>query len=602
VTRCSRVNAARCDFGLGISDFGLAIWEKKAALEKWMHKRYHPQQRNLFKSFKGGSWVPFFAMSVKTIKSKFSCLMRDLKGVINPAYLMGYIGHGMYRRSVRRTGLIGLAALAVSVLGRGLGLLPEFTVGKAAIVALIYGFATLFGGLGLKTISNMLMSERINIAEANNLNLLEDKKKSRLDFYLRRLYDSVFRFEAAVRYSDEEIQREDREIRKNVEEITKKLMSSLSEENLSFLGVTGLPTLVEHMSKCNPLKARQLECSWEGFRITANYALTHPLPATLEAEIIGFDLTLVEDWLDGACFDANDVKLVEQYKANSTIVLIKKQVGYGLLDKIWQSWKGFCHSFWFHNTFRSVAVGVGTQIRKLNRKVGRGYFKTEHLLWIHPDLDRSVEEKFGSEVLEELISRRKHLIQKIFSRKYGGAVELLRRIYRPKVELAIDLRKRFDCEYFLGELGGQSYLYDLERLSCSSPRIERERARVEQARENDALLMRYLKEQPGLLPEMNSLQRRAVKTALHLNLFHLRELLSEYFASPTDVGDKKERFQSGETIQRILSRTVADEARFSRTLVTLRTFWLLNWLEFDEYCRQVKEIAYADEDSFAAAE
>ena len=532
-------------------------------------------------------------MSMKEIRSKFSGVMRDLKGVVNPLYLMGYIGQGMYRRSIRRTGLIGLAALIASVIGRELGLLPNFSVGKAAIVTLIYGFITLFGGLGLRTVSNMLMSERINIAEANNLNLLEDKKKSRLASYLRRLYDSVFRFEAATRYSDEEIAQEDRKIKKNVEQIAEKLTSSLSEENLSFLGVKSLADVVDHMNACNPLKPRVLEKSWEGFRITANFALTHPLPAALETEIIGFDLTMIEDWFDGACFDANDVKLLEQYKANSTIVRIKKQVGYGFLDRVWQWWKGFSHSFWFQNSFRSLAISIGTEIKRLNRKVGRGCFKAEHFLWIYPALDRLVEQKFGREVLQELIQRRKRLVWKIFSHEYERAVELLRRIYRPKIELAIDLRKRFDVEYFLGELDGQSYLRDLERLSVSPRRIERERERVEEARESDSLLTRFLNEKPELLSNVSSLQRRALRIAAHLNVSRLRDSLTKYYAPPTHIEDK-ERSQWGKTIRHDLSEAAADEARFSHALVTLRTFWLLNWLEFDEYCRHLKEIAYAE--------
>jgi len=521
--------------------------------------------------------------------------MRDLKGVINLAYLMGYIGQGMYRRSVRRTGLIGLAALTVSIIGRGVGLLPGFTVGKAALVTFIYGIITLCGGLGLKTISNILMSERINIAEANNLNLLEDKKKSRLPFYLRKLYDSVFRLEAAVRYSPREIQREEGQIRRNIKEIAEKLASSLSDENLSFLGVKSLSDLVDHMGACNPLKPRQPECSWEGFRITASYALTHPLPATLEADIIGFDLTMVEDWFDGACFDATDVKLLEQYKANSTIVRVKRQLPYRFPDRVWQWWKAFSHSFWFQNTFRSVAIGVGTEIKKLNRKVGRGYFKAEHLLWIHPDLDRLVEEEFGREVLEEVIHRRKRLVWKIFSRRYQGAVELLRRIYRPKIELAVDLRKRFDLEYFLGELDEQSYLGDLEQLSFSPHVIERERQRVQRARESDALLRKYLNEKQAPSSDMNLLQRRALRIAAHLNRSRLRDLLTEYYAPPAGADGEKKRPQSAEAIQRILSQAAADEARLSRALVTLRTFWLLNWLEFHEYCWHLKEIAYSEE-------
>ena len=520
--------------------------------------------------------------------------MRDLKGVINPAYIMGHVGQGMYRRSVRRTGLIGLGVLTVSIIGRKIGLLPEFTVRRAAVVTIVYGLVTMVGGLGLKAISNMLMSERINIAQANNLNLLEDKKKSRLNVYLRRLYDAVFRFEAAASYSEEDIQREDRDIRRNAEEIAAKLKACLSQENLRFLGVETLSDLVEHMSACRPLKPRQLECSWEGFRITANYALTHPLPAALEAAIIGFNLTLVEDWLDGAFFDATDVKLLEQYKANSTLARVKRRVRFGVRDRIWQSWKTFSHSFWFHNTFRSLAIGVGAEIKKLNRRVGRGYFKAEHFLWIHPDLDQLVQKDFGVEVFEELVRKRSRLIWKIFTHKYESAIALLQRIYRPKIELAVGLRKRFDVEYFLGELDGQSYVQDLERLSLSPGRIEKELARVNEARKRDALLTRFLNEVPEPFSGATALERRAMRIAVHVNLSRLADLLAEYYAPSADKQNGEDKPQPDKPIRQLLAEIAADEPRFSRELVTLRTFWLLNWLELDEYSRQLKEIAYTE--------
>jgi len=322
--------------------------------------------------------------------------------------------------------------------------------------------------------------------------------------------------------------------------------------------------------------------------------LTHPLPAALETEIIGFDLTMIEDWFDGACFDANDVKLLEQYKANSTIVMVKGQIRYGFLDKAWQSWKAFSHSFWFQNTFRSLAISIGTEIKRLNRKVGSGYFKAEHFLWIHPALDRTVEQKFGSDVLQELIHRRKRLVWKIFSHRYERAVELLRRIYRPKIKLAIDLRRRFDIEYLLGELEGQSYLRDLERLSFSQQHIERARKRAAQARESDSLLARFLSEEPESSSKVNALQRRALRIATHLNLSHLRDSLTEYYSLPTSAEGDRERSLRRETVRRIIPRTAANDPRFSHSLVAVRTFWLLNWLELDEYCRHLKEIAYPD--------
>lgn len=535
-------------------------------------------------------------MDIRRYQTKFVGVVKDASRVVNPVYLMGHVGQRMYRAAVRRTGLVGLAALAVSVVGRSVGFLPEFTIKRAAMFTLVFGFVTLFGGLGMKLISNMLMSERINIAEANNLNLLEDKKKSRLDYYLQRLYDSVFRYEAAVRYSGKEVREEEDEVRRNVKGIAEKLMTHLSEENLRFLGVSDFYDMVDHMNVCNPLRPRELEKSWEGFRITARYALTHPLPAALEAEFIGFDLTMVEDWLDGACFNANDVKLVEQYRANSTLAMIKHQLGYGLADRLSQKWHLFAHSFWFHNTFRTLAISIGTQIKRMNKQVCQGYFKAEHFLWIHPDLDGSVERRFGQEVLEELIHRRKRLIRKIFSNRYEVAVELLWRIYRPKIKLAVDLRRRFDVEYFLGELGAVSFLGDLERLGFSQARIQRERARVEDGSKGDREFRNWLEGKDSSWSDRPPLDIRALRISRHINLFGLREAAEVRDSSAGRKGTRQDTLELQDKFEQGLLQVLGEREQLSHWLVTVRMFWLLNWLEFEEYCTHLKEIAYSDED------
>jgi hypothetical protein len=155
----------------------------------------------------------------------------------------------------------------------------------------------------------------------------------------------------------------------------------------------------------------------------------------------------------------------------------------------------------------------------------------------------------------------------------------------------VDLRKRFDPEYSLGELDGQSYLSDLKKLSLPPRQIERERARVEKQRHTDAFWGRFLSETLSL-GALNRLQRRAARIAVHLNLSRLGDLLKAYYAASPGGSAGKTTRPPAEAIREILSDIVSRETRFSSSLVTLRTFWFLNWLELDEYCSQVKEIAY----------
>jgi hypothetical protein len=158
----------------------------------------------------------------------------------------------------------------------------------------------------------------------------------------------------------------------------------------------------------------------------------------------------------------------------------------------------------------------------------------------------------------------------------------------------VGLRKRFDVEYFLGELDGQSYVQDLERLSVSPGRIEKELARVNEARKRDALLTRFLNDVPEPFSGTTALERRAMRIAVHVNLSRLADLLAGYHAPSADKQNGEEKPQPDKPIRQLLAEIAADEPRFSRELVTLRTFWLLNWLELDEYSQQLKEIAYTE--------
>ena len=285
-------------------------------------------------------------------------MRKDLWRLVSLNDLLGRIGTVMIRKSPRMT-LLTAAITSSGYLSSSLGL-PGFSALEAVIVPTLVFGAMLGGGAALKVIPRAISSKLTNIAQANDLNLMEDYRKSQVLEHLDFLWDRVFSYESDLRYSDQERAAE----KARIEADRKKIHDRLSQwprDMLQRLGVNDsrdIDKIIMDVMTASPVTDK-MEKSREGFTISSLFALRHALAQSSQAGKVGYSLNLWEDERDGAYFDRTDTKLFEQYFGNTTITDIKNAVGFGRIDALKDLPGKYSRKAWFHILTRKVAIETG---------------------------------------------------------------------------------------------------------------------------------------------------------------------------------------------------------------------------------------------------
>ncbi|NQV34021.1 MAG: hypothetical protein HQ515_15110, partial [Phycisphaeraceae bacterium] len=157
------------------------------------------------------------------------------------------------------------------------GFLSKIVTGTQALAApLIVGGGMLTLGACLKFIPSKLWRQLEDIAQANDLNLMEDYRKSQVINHLNLLWHKVFAYESRLQYTEKSQQEESTHILAFQQRIARSL-DEWDPEILRHLGAVtdqDKSDLVQALLTERPL-SDSLEKSREGFLISSLYALRH---------------------------------------------------------------------------------------------------------------------------------------------------------------------------------------------------------------------------------------------------------------------------------------------------------------------------------------
>lgn len=441
-----------------------------------------------------------------------------------------YVGDMMYKKSLRYS----MVTAAVSLLGFLGNLIPgveTYPARVAIALPLVVGGSALTGGLLLKLIPSLIASRLLSVAEAQDLDLMEDYRKSQEEEHLRVLWDRVFRFEwpvgsAATRIHPHPVE---------------------------------CPAELSDHGEC---PADSDEGAKQQFLARARFALDHPQPQARQRYYLGIDLRFLEDWRNGAFFDRNDTKLIEQYDASATLDAIKREIGYGRLAAMADLPLKSARKFWFAMVTRVIGIHVGDAVRDLNQAYNTDYFNAQVILW--PGEEREPWLDQFPEAREEVLCRRRQILNRVFGRTPHNAQRMLDRLVLPSFWLATKLRVRYDAEYVDGSLG-YDVLTDLDAMGIAARRIELIRPLVAPAVRQWQVLQEFLQvHHPELLSPSSAEALRAVRIAAHTNRGDLAQLLEKHAAAP---GQEP---QVVEEMSQILENVVQDREVYSCRLLGLR--------------------------------
>ena len=458
-------------------------------------------------------------------------MFRDIRRLVSPLDVMYHVGNMIYRRSLRYTlFVVGISLLGVLATSFAL---PGLSIRQAITLPLIVGGLALVFGSALKVIPGLISSRLQMVAQASDLNLMEDYRKTQAPEHLEAIWHRVFRYE-----------------------------SILGDE-------------AQGLTKSD-------------FLARAEEALASHLPQIRQIHLIGLDLRYLEDWRDGAYLDCSDTKLREQFEGNSTLTAVRREVGlWGAAGMLGFATRKTSRNLWFRFITRMVAMGVGSSVERLNRLYETDLFNSQVLLWPGEAESPWLAEFEGAR--DEVLRRRRKAIRNVFGPDIETAGEVIDRMLYTDFALATELRMRYDVEYCTGGLGYDA-MEDL-RTGCREPRDLRRAERTgHQAGKGRIALKRFLSTHRGeLLEPKNAGALRAVKIAFHINKGNMKRKIIDHF-----VRRRPDGRTPVEEILAIIDASADDERTFTRRLVAVRMHHELTRLARAGYYKLVETLGYAD--------
>ncbi len=337
-------------------------------------------------------------------RHSIGCLLGDARRLIAPLDVLYTLGKLIYRRALRYT----LLTVGVSILGmvaKSFGLLPGFTVKQAILLPLLIGGLSVTVGVLLKVVPSLIASRLLTVAQASDLNLMEDYRKSQGEAHLQQLWQRLFRHEVVV----------------NDPAVDYGNIDAAEKHRLDFLA-----------------RARE--------------ALASHLPQIQQMHSLGLDLRYFEDWRDGGYLDRSDAKLVQQFDGNSTLLDARCEARLsGLGWSLRFSHRRTLQKFWFLFLTRIVAIQVATEVQKLNKAFDTDLFNSQVLLWPGTENSAWLERYPGAR--EQVLRRRRRVIRRVFGDDDASARRVLDHMLTCCVAAATELRYRYDPDYCDGTLG-----------------------------------------------------------------------------------------------------------------------------------------------------
>jgi hypothetical protein len=326
-------------------------------------------------------------------------LLRDLRRLVELGDVVYYVGSLLYRRSLRYTlftagiGILGYLTRLAGVAG--------FTARQAIALPLLVGGSSLLGGLTLKLIPTILASRKLKVAQANDLNLMEDYRKSRQEAHLEQLWQRIFRHEPALEGE----------------------LASAGDDD---------------------------ETPRETFLRLAHYALDHPLPQVRQRYHVGLDLRYFEDWRDGAFFDRTDDKLAQQFDGDAVLAGVKREAALGLARRLRRALDRLGRRFWFTLTTRAVSLAIADALSKLNRRYDTDMFNSQVLLWPGEEDQPWLGDLENGR--QSVLEYRRRLLTRVFGPGRPRAAVMILRLFAPDLLAATRLRLCYDPDYLMGRL------------------------------------------------------------------------------------------------------------------------------------------------------
>ena len=510
--------------------------------------------------------------------------LKSVRNLISITDYAEFIGTAMVKWGVRSTvaaGALGGLMYGLYVLSGAFELRWGLSLKEACRLPKATGFIVLIPGALMKYGCRFFSATNITLAEAADLNLVKDLRKSEIAEQLRILWARVFKWEAALQHPQHEIEAEAKLIPQIRSGISNALQTCLNDEQLAYLGVErseeGVSGLVDALCAARPF-SNGMEKSEAAFIDSSRWALEHPQNLEMQEAEAGFDLRQLEDFRDAGYFQESDVKMIQQYFGNPWIAAAKKEIGsYGWRDLALQPAMA-SQNAWFKFITRTLSGRLGAAVKLLREKYGRK-ISVEHLMWPGVEDDPAL----CPEASEALLDSRIRILRGIFGQTLEEADAMLERMLFPIISAITHLRMRFDPEYCDGGLGYE-LVSDLIGFQCRDEFTSAEMAFARKTKADQHAFVQYIEEhRPELLKAESAADLRVARIALHVN----RNGMKDCLLTQTD---------RSANLEKEIDAAIEQRGELSRMLLAVRMQHTLAIVQWYGYQNLLTKLAYANEE------
>ncbi len=505
---------------------------------------------------------------------------QTLSGLVTLSDVVGTIGFWLYRGTLRRTMLFVIALGGALLADRNsslvnLGLSTKAAVGTASIVFAV----SCFGGALLMFVGGSFSKAALRLGEAKGGNLLEDMKKSRQPLHRDRLWNHVYRYERDI-VDPAAITCEEATIAMQRDEL-EMLCNPASDRRITLERRVELEVIIG-----------SLGLTREGWETAFNHTMLLPLPRSILKHQMRHDLSKLKDWYDGAPFHHTDTKLQQQFDAVESLQDAKADARLTRFFLLTHTRKRMLQSVWFKVITRAIQLRVARACKRLDDKFKPFHFSIDQFLWPNPLTDQLIARELGVEALEDLIDLRTRIFQRVFKPEPELALRLMQRAIYPNFEGASQLRRLYDPQYVLGELG-ETWADDVVGYNRAFTPHEREAGRrrlfIQRTRREQEALATYLAQHPELMATCDAQAIRALRIAMHIDHGGLKSLLPGG-AAERSWGLRIAEFLIGrrpvkprQPLEEVISNVIRDQKQYTIKLLAVRTHQELTRCELDDY-------------------
>ncbi|RMG00864.1 MAG: hypothetical protein D6741_06090, partial [Planctomycetota bacterium] len=467
---------------------------------------------------------------------------------------MYVVGNFLYKRSLRYTIASATVAL-VGYLGNIIPGVETYPAKVALLLPLCVGGTTITLGLLLKVIPSLIQSRLVTVAQAADLDLMENYRKWRREHHLASLWERVYRFEWRLR--------------------------------------THVCRVHPHPEECppevcdtTPDASTDEQTGRDQFLRRARFALDRDQPEPRQRYYLGLDLRYVEDWYNGAYFDPSDRKLMEQFAAASTLVKVREAAGYRGTTSLADLPLALFGRFWFAMLCRAVEMQIGEAVECLNRQFHTDAFNAQAILWPGEE-DEAWIAQFGPSAKPAVLYHRRRLLWRIFGDNDTEMFRIVDRFVWPQLVLASTLRAMYDPEYLDGSLGYDVFadladgpLSDAKKRSFETLkyRVEEDRPRLNACLQHEV----FTRVTPHPLEDDEAY--RALRIAVHTNQRGLRTMLGKFSAKP------HRRTELALAMLPAVEFAVSHRRMFTNRLLALRVHHELARIQRNEYRQLLSDL------------